>query len=102
MPTLKTLTHEWFTHIPKHTFIETSTSDTQTMPYTFSLTTLKTLTHEWFTHVPKHTFIETSTSDTHTMPYTFSLNNINFQICVYTWQHTSIQIHGKWNRKQAT
>jgi len=26
-----------------------------------------------------------------------SLNNIYFQISIYTWQHTSIQIHGKWN-----
>jgi len=32
----------------------------------------------------------------------FSLNSIYFQISVYTWQHTSIQIHGKWIRKQVT
>ena len=25
-----------------------------------------------------------------------SLNSIYFQISIYTWQHTSIQIHGKW------
>ena len=27
---------------------------------------------------------------------TVSLNSIYFQISIYTWQHTSIQIHGKW------
>jgi len=32
----------------------------------------------------------------------FSLNSIYFQISMYTWQHTSIQIHGKWIRKQVT
>ena len=32
----------------------------------------------------------------------FSLNSIYFQISIYTWQHTSIQIHGKWIRKQVT
>jgi len=31
-----------------------------------------------------------------------SLNSIYFQINIYTWQHTSIQIHGKWIRKQVT
>ena len=30
----------------------------------------------------------------------FSLNSIYFQISIYTWQHTSIQIHGKWIGKQ--
>ena len=25
----------------------------------------------------------------------YSLNSIYFQISIYTWQHTSIQIHGK-------
>jgi len=32
----------------------------------------------------------------------FSLNSIYFQISIYTWQHTSIQIHRKWIRKQVT
>ena len=31
-----------------------------------------------------------------------SLNSIYFQICIYTWPHTWIQIHGKWVRKQVT
>ena len=31
-----------------------------------------------------------------------SLNSIYFQIGIYTWPHTSIQIHGKWVRKQVT
>ena len=31
---------------------------------------------------------------------TFSLNSIYFQISIYTWQHTSIQIHGKCIGKQ--
>ena len=26
--------------------------------------------------------------------FKFSLNSIYFQISIYTWQHTSIQIHG--------
>jgi len=33
---------------------------------------------------------------------TVSLNSIYFQISIYTWQHTSIQIHGKWIGKQIT
>ena len=32
----------------------------------------------------------------------FNLNSIYFQISIYTWQHTSIQIHGKWIGKQVT
>ena len=32
----------------------------------------------------------------------FSLNSIYFQISIYTWQHTSIHIHGKWIGKQVT
>ena len=32
----------------------------------------------------------------------FSLNSIYFQISIYTWQHTSIQIHGKGISKQVT
>ena len=32
----------------------------------------------------------------------FSLNSIYFQISIYTWQHTSIQIHGQWIGKQVT
>jgi len=32
----------------------------------------------------------------------FSLNSIYFQRSIYTWQHTSIQIHGKWIGKQVT
>ena len=31
-----------------------------------------------------------------------SLNSIYFQISIYTWQHTLIQIHGKWIGKQVT
>ena len=31
-----------------------------------------------------------------------SLNSIYFQLSIYTWQHTSIQIHGKWIGKQVT
>ena len=34
--------------------------------------------------------------------YQISLNSIYFQINIYTWQHTSIQIHGKWIGKQVT
>jgi len=34
--------------------------------------------------------------------YLFSLNSIYFWISIYTWQHTSIQIHGKWIGKQVT
>jgi len=33
---------------------------------------------------------------------TVSLNSIYFQISIYTWQRTSIQIHGNWIRKQVT
>jgi len=32
----------------------------------------------------------------------FSLNSIYFQISIYTWQHTSLQIHGNWIGKQVT
>ena len=32
----------------------------------------------------------------------YSLNSIYFQISIYTWQHTSIQMHGKWIGKQVT
>ena len=31
-----------------------------------------------------------------------SLNSIYFLLSIYTWQHTSIQIHGKWIRKEVT
>ena len=31
-----------------------------------------------------------------------SLNSIYFQISIYTWQHTLIQIHGKGIGKQVT
>ena len=43
-------------------------------------------------------------SKTCTLHYStlFSLNSIYFQISIYTWQHTSIQIHGKWIGKQVT
>ena len=34
--------------------------------------------------------------------HSFSLNSIYFLISIYTWLHTSIQIHGKWIRKQVT
>ena len=31
-----------------------------------------------------------------------NLNSVYFQISIYTWQHTSKQIHEKWIRKQVT
>ena len=34
--------------------------------------------------------------------HSFSLNSIYFQISIYTWLHTSIQIHGKWIGTQVT
>jgi len=37
-----------------------------------------------------------------TFSSSFSLNSIYFQISIYTWQHTAIQIHGKWIGKQVT
>ena len=36
------------------------------------------------------------------LSFIVSLNSIYLQISIYTWQHTSIQIHGKWIRKQVT
>ena len=34
--------------------------------------------------------------------FPISLNSIYFQISIYTWQHTSLQIHGKWIRKHTS
>ena len=43
-----------------------------------------------------------TTCNTNVDLYIVSLNSIYFQISTYTWQNTSIQIHGKWIRKQVT
>ena len=49
-----------------------------------------------------YTILGLSLSDPYPMRMTsvlntvVSLNSIYFQISIYTWQHTSIQIHGKW------
>ena len=63
--------------------------------------TLKTSSHLNVTHIyfkltQWHLTITSPTLDG------CSLNSIYFQLSIYTWQHPSIQIHGKWIGKQVT